>query len=202
MIWNIPNSLSLARLFLFLPVLWVLAVSGKPVWLGAVLLVALLTDVADGCLARALNQVTALGAKLDSIADAGLLVSSISWLVILRPEVLLGRTGFVLAVSVAAWTAAIAIGWVRFRRFANLHLYSHKAAAVIGGAFLVVSFMSGFQPWIFHVAAGASIIASVESIILLLTRDHVDEHMGSLLKSAHRRAPSSLERPAPSGETR
>lgn len=200
MIWNIPNTLSLARLLVFLPVLWALAIHDQPARLGALLMAALLTDAADGFIARSRNQVTALGAKLDSMADAAILVSAIAWLLMLRPEVAAGRPGFVLALSVGMWAAAIAIGWIRFRRFANLHLYSHKVTAVIGGVFLVVSFMSGFQAWLFYAAAGASTISSAESIILLLTRDRVDEHMGSLFKSVPRLACSTLRRPPRSRE--
>ncbi len=200
MIWNIPNTLSLARLLVFLPVLWTLAIHGQSTSLGALLIAALLTDAADGFIARSRNQVTAVGAKLDSTADAALLASAVIWLLMLRPEVAAGRPGFVLALSIGMWAAAIAIGWIRFRRFANLHLYSHKVTAVIGGAFLVVSFISGFHAWLFYIAAGASTISSAESIVLLLTRDRVDEHMGSLFKSAAGHTRSSLRRPTHSGE--
>ena len=76
MIWNVPNILSLSRLVVFLPVLWLVALAGQTVWLGVLLCLALLTDAADGCLARALNQVTPLGARLDSIADNSLLMGT------------------------------------------------------------------------------------------------------------------------------
>ncbi len=182
MIWNTPNVLSLARLMLFLPVLWALAILHEPHWLGAVLMLALATDALDGYLARAWDQVTAVGAKLDSVADAGIVASAIIWLLMLRPEVLLGRTAVVLVISVGLWLTALAVGWIRFRRFANLHLYSHKITAAVGGVFLVVSFLSGFHPWLFYLAAGASATASLEAIILLATRDSVDEHMGTVFR--------------------
>jgi CDP-diacylglycerol--glycerol-3-phosphate 3-phosphatidyltransferase len=184
MIYTIPNILSLARLLVFLPILWLLALHGQPVWLGVVLAGALFTDVLDGRLARRLNQVTALGSRLDSIADNTLLVSAVVWLLMLRPEVIHGRHGMVLALSVALWAASIIIGWVRFHRFANLHLYSDKTAAVIGGIFLVASFMFGFHSWMFYLAAGMSALANIEGIVLLITRDEVDEHMGSIFCTA------------------
>ncbi len=180
MIYTIPNVLSLSRLLIFLPILWLLAIHGEPIWLGAVLAGALFTDVLDGQFARRLNQVTALGSRLDSIADNTLLVSAIVWLLMLRPEVNHGRHGLVLAFSVALWAASIIIGWIRFHRFANLHLYSDKTAAVVGGVFLVTCFMFGFHPWLFYLAAGVSVLANIEGIVLLITRDDVDEHMGSI----------------------
>ncbi len=184
MICTIPNVLSLARLLIFLPILWLLAIYGQLVWLGAVLAGALLTDVLDGQLARRLNQVTALGSRLDSIADNTLLVSAVVWLLMLRPEVIHGRHGVVLALSVALWAVSIIIGWVRFHRFADLHLYSDKTAAVVGGVFLVTCFMFGFHAWIFYLAAGISALANIEGIVLLITRDEVNEHMGSIFCTA------------------
>jgi phosphatidylglycerophosphate synthase len=66
--WNIPNTLTVIRLA-GTPVLLVLALLQQPV---AVLLLGCLlvgTDWLDGILARALQQQTPLGAKLDTIAD-------------------------------------------------------------------------------------------------------------------------------------
>lgn len=182
MIWNIPNILSLARLVIFLPVLWILALNGQSVWLGVVLVAALATDALDGYCARRFGQVTAIGARLDSVADNSLMLSAVIWLLTLRPEVLHDRNGVILALAVTIWSLAILIGWLRFRRFANLHLYSDKIAAVIGGVFLIFSFISGFHPWLYYLAAGATIVANLEGALLLLTRDHVDEHMGSIFK--------------------
>lgn len=184
MMCTIPNILSLARLLVFLPILWLLALHGQPVWLGAVLAGALFTDILDGRLARRLNQVTALGSRLDSIADNTLLVSAVVWLLMLRPEVIHGRHGMVLALSVALWAASIVIGWVRFHRFANLHLYSDKTAAVVGGVFLVTAFMLGFHAWLFYLAAAISALANIEGIVLLITRYEVNEHMGSIFCTA------------------
>jgi len=177
---NIPNLLSLSRLLFFLPLLWLLALQGLTVILGLVLAVALCTDMLDGHLARRLGQVTALGAKLDSLADNSILLSACIWLLMLRPEVVSGRQGLVFCLSVLLWLALGVVGWLRFRRIANLHLYSDKIAAIIGGVFLVVSFVSGFHPGLFYLAAGMSMVANAEGIVLLLTHDRVDEHMGSI----------------------
>ena len=65
---NVPNCLTGLRL-LAVPVFIWLFVSGR---LGAALLVfilAMITDLLDGIAARALKQLTALGAALDPLAD-------------------------------------------------------------------------------------------------------------------------------------
>ncbi len=81
---NLPNSLSLARIFLVPVLVTVLltefegrAVMGWPVELvaGAIFALASLTDWLDGYLARRRQQVTTLGQILDPLADK-LLISA------------------------------------------------------------------------------------------------------------------------------
>jgi phosphatidylglycerophosphate synthase len=84
---RLPNALSTLRLAL-VPVLWLLALEGRPGWVGAGLLLAGLTDILDGQLARRLDAVTPEGARLDSLADNLLALSGAAWLVMLRPDVI------------------------------------------------------------------------------------------------------------------
>ncbi len=77
---NLPNSLTLARIFL-VPIVVVVLLT-KPteihtwaIWGGSLFLGAALTDLLDGYLARRRKQVTTLGRLLDPIADK-LLISS------------------------------------------------------------------------------------------------------------------------------
>lgn len=67
-LWNLPNALTLLRIFL-VPVLMVFLLT-KYVWMGlAVFLAASVTDWLDGHLARKRRQVTTLGQLLDPLAD-------------------------------------------------------------------------------------------------------------------------------------
>jgi CDP-diacylglycerol---glycerol-3-phosphate 3-phosphatidyltransferase len=80
---NLPNYLSLARIFLVPLLVVVLLAPISEDWFGAqryalaigIFLAASLTDILDGHLARRRNQVSKLGALLDPIADK-LLVSA------------------------------------------------------------------------------------------------------------------------------
>ena len=67
-IWTIPNVLSMLRLAL-VPVFLALVVLEDYIAAFAVLVVAGLTDLLDGFLARRLGQVTRLGQLLDPAAD-------------------------------------------------------------------------------------------------------------------------------------
>ncbi len=78
---NLPNALSLARIFL-VPVLVVFLVP-RPSELTAavVFLAAVLTDWLDGRIARRTRQVTTLGKLLDPVADKLLIAASLISLV-------------------------------------------------------------------------------------------------------------------------
>lgn len=70
-IWNVPNSLTLFRIFLvpFLVVVLLTKFYGRE-WVGlTIFLIAAVTDFFDGWIARRSNKITRLGALLDPIAD-------------------------------------------------------------------------------------------------------------------------------------
>jgi cardiolipin synthase len=75
-IWTVPNILSMLRLAL-VPVFLVFIVRGDYVVSLAVLIVASLTDLLDGYLARRLGQVTRLGQLLDPAADRLYIVATL-----------------------------------------------------------------------------------------------------------------------------
>jgi cardiolipin synthase (CMP-forming) len=74
-VWTVPNQITLLRLG-FLPVFLTLISYERYQWALLVLVIAGLTDLFDGWLARRLNQRSSLGAYLDPIADKLLLSSS------------------------------------------------------------------------------------------------------------------------------
>src|SRR5689334_990172 len=68
-IWNLPNSLTLFRIFL-VPFLVVVLLTKYSDFLGlGIFLVAAITDFFDGYFARRMKKMTRLGALLDPIAD-------------------------------------------------------------------------------------------------------------------------------------
>jgi CDP-diacylglycerol---glycerol-3-phosphate 3-phosphatidyltransferase len=96
---NLPNSLTLARIFLIPIVVAVLLTKDIPNWVfwgASLFLVTALTDLLDGYLARRRKQVTTLGRLLDPIADKLLISSALISLVWLN--------------MVPAWMVVIIIG--------------------------------------------------------------------------------------------
>jgi phosphatidylglycerophosphate synthase len=183
---TIPNLLTALRLLL-LPVLWGLALLKWPVPLAIGMIISFLTDTLDGFIARRFNVTSAFGSKFDSLADNLLIPSTVIWLVILRPEVLTDHP-ILCAVAVATYGSSLLVGWIKFRRFANLHLYSKKTAGILSYAFIVHALLAGqYNAWLFYIAISLFILASVEGLILQLTHAQVDEHMGSLVLALVRR---------------
>jgi CDP-diacylglycerol---glycerol-3-phosphate 3-phosphatidyltransferase len=118
---NLPNTLTIARIF-FVPLLVAALVQDRvPIWIGGVhvtnewlaltiFLIAAATDLLDGYLARRWRQVTTIGTLLDPIADKMLVSAALISLVQVR--------------VLPAWMAILIIG----REFAVSGLRSIAAA--------------------------------------------------------------------------
>lgn len=75
MIFNIPNILTVFRIFL-VPVFLYLVIKDRLYSATAVFVIAGLTDAIDGFIAKTFNQRTEIGAVIDPLADKLLLTSS------------------------------------------------------------------------------------------------------------------------------
>lgn len=74
--WTAPNMLSMVRLVLVFPVMWLILVDGRLLWIMGLVLLAVATDYFDGRVARWSHTESAWGKVLDPLADklAGSLV--------------------------------------------------------------------------------------------------------------------------------
>lgn len=182
---TLPNQITAARLAL-IPLLWVVAIFNRPVLLGVGVAVAGATDVLDGWLSRRWHQTSEFGSRMDSVADHLLAISVTLWLVLLRPFFFREQKWALIAWSAFA-LLVLAVSWVRFRRFVDLHLYSAKAAVFLSFCFgiplLVLGRYSHLQFWI---TIGVCTLAAAEALVVLLTSSEVDEHLGSVVLRGRR----------------
>ena len=177
----VPNQLSLLRLAL-VPALWAVALTGRPVWVGVGVAVAATTDWLDGYLSRKGNQTSAFGSRIDSVADHLLAISTALWMALLRPEFyraekwpMIGWAAFALFV--------LAVSWIKFRRFVDLHLYTSKLAVVLSFFFAIPLLIFGdYHPAHFYLTWAACLLAAAEALYAILTRERVDEHIGTVLR--------------------
>jgi phosphatidylglycerophosphate synthase len=192
-LWStLPNRITTLR-FAALPILWLLAGLRETSLLAIGLLLAALTDVIDGFVARRTGTATPLGSRLDSVADHLLTASTVLWLVLLRPDFFVRERVALLAWATLAITVLI-VGWIRFRRIGGLHLYSAKVAGTAGYLFAIwLLFAASYPPIAFYLVLGLATVAAAETLIVFLVASRVDEHAGSILTGA-------LSRPRTSGD--
>ncbi len=175
---SIPNVLSVLRLLL-VPVIWALALLNQPFYVGAALIAAGLTDALDGFIARKWSLVTAYGSRLDSIADTLIEISIVASVLLLKPEIFTGHK-LLLSAWIVVEALSFAVGWIKFRRIANLHLYLTKASGLAGYIFVIYTFMIGYNEAFFYAALILLLISSLECLLLQLLCARVDEHMKSI----------------------
>jgi CDP-diacylglycerol--glycerol-3-phosphate 3-phosphatidyltransferase len=131
-----------------------------------VLIQALLSDVLDGWLARACHLESRIGAALDSVADTLMLFVSVLGVWVFHPEVIRGHA-WLCGIAVGLWVLEDLLALLRYRRLSSFHTYLSKLVANLLGLFIGWLFLFGFEPWLLYLAAGASIVASLEELALL-----------------------------------
>ena len=123
------------------------------------------SDVVDGTLARAMGAESALGARLDSIADL-FMYSVMAWC--LFPELWVISTLWMklLALSVLlVRLAAYLVAAIKFRRFSSVHTYLHKATGLCV-FFVVYLFNTPYYPLWCIVTGAVGMLGSVEELIM------------------------------------
>jgi CDP-diacylglycerol--glycerol-3-phosphate 3-phosphatidyltransferase len=127
--WTIANFITSTRI-LAAPFLLYLAWSGEKTWFLILLAFSLATDAIDGFVARKLNQVSELGARLDSWGDIGLFIITplcVRWL---WPE-LARREGIFILLFLAAFFLPVLIGFIKFRRLTSYHTWMAKTSGIL-----------------------------------------------------------------------
>ena len=162
---QLPNALSIARI-LAAPALIALAAGGRETAFVWVLVPALLSDIFDGLLARTLHLQSPLGAMLDSIADTLLLFAACYGIWRFHPQVVEEHSWTGILV-LGAWLLEDCAALLRYGRLSSFHTYLSKVAGHLLGIFVGVLFVFGFQPWLLHAAAVASVLANLEELALL-----------------------------------
>jgi CDP-diacylglycerol--glycerol-3-phosphate 3-phosphatidyltransferase len=158
-----PNLLSCGRLLL-VPLLLALAWSGKSGWFLACLILSILTDMADGNLARRWKITSELGARLDSLADftTSLSLPVCAWW--LRPDVVRQEAGF-LAVCVFFFLAPIAFGFLKYRRLTSYHTWGAKLMFVVM-SLAVPAMFAGGPGWLLRVLAPLVVISQIDEMAI------------------------------------
>jgi phosphatidylglycerophosphate synthase len=162
---QIPNLISAARIGAT-PVLGYFAAEGAEHYFTWVLVPALLSDIADGFIARRFGLTSRLGAMLDSIGDALLFLAALFGLYMFYPR-FIDEHALACLLLVGSWTVEIIAALVRYRRLSSFHTYASKAAAYLLGLSIGVLFVWGLPQALFYVAVAVSVAANLEELVLI-----------------------------------
>jgi len=162
---SIPNVLSGLRL-LSVPVLLFLAWADLEKEFIILFAGALLTDMADGYLARRLGQESELGARLDSWGDFAVYSATPICAWMLWPGLILREMPYVVAV-VASFMLPVAVGFLKYRGLTSYHTWGAKLSAVLMGASALLLFAGGAH-WPFRISTGILVLAQLEEIAITL----------------------------------
>lgn len=158
-ILNVPNLLTLIRLLL-VPVYWVLFLRGQRHEALAVFLVASLTDILDGRIARKYNLVTSFGKLMDPLADKIMVIS------VMLSHVLRGVISWAVLAVLAAKEITMVVGGIILLRV-GVVVYA-KATGKIAQAAMVTALVLCFFDEEFY-ALGCPVHLIVLAIAVMLT---------------------------------
>jgi CDP-diacylglycerol--glycerol-3-phosphate 3-phosphatidyltransferase len=162
---QLPNALSGARL-LAAPVLVALALGGQQRAFTIILIAALVTDIADGWIARRFQLQSPLGAMLDSAGDVGTLLAAAVGVAVFHPD-LWQQHQIAIALVLGGWVIECLLALLRYGRLSSFHTYAAKAAGYALGIFIAALFTFGFLAWLFYVATALSVLSTAEELLLL-----------------------------------
>ena len=162
---NLPNMLSGLRL-LAAPVMLVLAWQGLERPFVILLVLAFITDALDGMLARRWNQVTELGARLDSWGDLAIYITLICATYLLWSDLLFEHAWFVFPAIIGVLIVPT-VNLIKFRALSAYHTWLTKLAAVcifLGGFIL----LTGGPAWPFQTACVLTVMSTLEQVGITL----------------------------------
>lgn len=161
----LPLSLTLLRAALGPVVLMLAWWAPSPAAMGTCLILAFLSDVFDGIIARRLGIATAGLRRLDSVADTIFYISAALAAWHLHPEIL-ELHGRALVCLTALEVARYALDWMKYRREASYHMWSSKLwgiALFVGFYALLVHGQTGA---LFAIALYAGLLSDTEGLLI------------------------------------
>jgi cardiolipin synthase (CMP-forming) len=163
-LFTIPNLLGFYRILMF-PVILAFAFTGRESLFAVFLVINLLTDVADGFIARKYKLESEFGARLDSMADNLTYVLAFAGIYVFKLDDFLPHiTSFLIFMSFLVLTIIVSL--IKFGRFPSFHLYMTKISGYIQGAFFICLFTYGFIKPFYYFMIIWGILGAIEHITI------------------------------------
>lgn len=162
---HVPLLLTALRMALA-PVVVLLALFAPvPAAFGVCLVLAFLSDVFDGIIARRLGVATPNLRRLDSAADTLFYVGAIVAVWLLHRDAITSRA-WPLAALLALELARYAFDWAKFRREASYHMWSSKLWGVVLFAGFFALLALGHDGWLVDAIIVVGLVADAEGLLI------------------------------------
>jgi phosphatidylglycerophosphate synthase len=162
---NVPNIISSCRI-VAAPVMIYYIAAGNLHLFTWVLFGALLSDIADGLIARIFHLQTKLGAILDATGDMGMYLSAIIGLFVFKFS-FITEHWIEIAIILGFYVVEKIKSYIAYKKpFNAFHTYLSKATAYAQGIFIMSLFFWGYSAIFFYISMAICIIANIEEMIL------------------------------------
>ena len=159
---QIPNLLSIIRVFISILLFFLFE---KFYLFISFYLLAALTDVLDGSLARKINVQSSLGAKLDSLGDLAFYAVLITYLAMKHSEILNPFMVFIIFVCLFR-VANVVFGFIKYKRLIMIHTIANKLTGFL--VFLLPLLIWFKQKELLIVVMIISFISPIEEFLIIL----------------------------------
>ena len=150
----------------------------------AVYIVLVLSDLVDGPLARWMNQQSAEGAFLDSVADATLNACLLCGAVLLCWDQVKGES-LVIGFAVLSYVVAISFGLWKFGRVTSYHTVAAKMTQWLA-ALAAIALILQWSIWPLRVAAIAACLTNLEILLITGKLKKPESDIPTIFKVWHR----------------
>ncbi len=160
---TVPNALCVVRFTGSWVMLW-FAYYGQPLWVIGIFLLLTATDWVDGKLAILLDQRSAIGPKLDTVADVTMYACLLASTLLLHHAVLLEEIVFLIAAN-GSYLASCLFSIHKFRRIPSYHTRAAKTCwllMLVG----VLSLFLGWSIWPLRIALIGVTLTNSEAIAI------------------------------------
>lgn len=158
----------------------------------------LISDWLDGKLAILLEQRSAFGAKLDSVADLSMYSCVVAAIAVLYPDIVREHAAWI-AVAGASYVLTVAISYFKFRRWPSYHARSAKVSW-LAAAIAIVAVFADWSDWPVRVALVLVTLANLEGIVITALLPEPDVNVPTFVHALRTRRsqnePSPQVRPA------
>ena len=169
--WYVINGITLYRI-VAAPILLIVLFTGQHDIFKWLLGISFFTDLIDGYLARKFKVASVLGTRLDSIGDDLTVLVGVIALFVLKGAFIKEHI-IVFIILFVLFLVQIIFAYTRYRKMTNFHTYLAKAAALLQGIFLIITFFTD-QPnlILFYAATIVTMLELTEEIILVSLLKH------------------------------